>query len=121
MVSWFEIPVTDMDRAQKFYETVFKVSIKVQDFGGVLYGWFPSSPAPENCTGALIKQASYVPSKTEGTLVYFSSDDVANELEIIPKVGGTIVQGKTQISPETGYMAVFIDTEGNRVALFSRP
>ncbi|WP_430408966.1 VOC family protein [Kordia sp.] len=121
MIAWFEIPVVDMARAQKFYETVFNVSIKVQDFGGVLYGWFPPKAAPENCTGALIKQESYIPSKTDGALVYFASDDVANELEIIQKAGGIIVQGKTQISPETGYMAVFIDTEGNRVALFSKP
>lgn len=120
MVSWFEIPVTDMNRAQKFYETVFKVSLKVQDFGGLLYGWFPPKPAPESCTGALVMQESYVPSKTDGALVYFASEDVANELAIIPEAGGTIVQGKTQISPDTGYMAVFIDTEGNRIALFSR-
>ncbi|WP_046758788.1 VOC family protein [Kordia jejudonensis] len=121
MVAWFEIPVTDMDRAQKFYETVFNVALKIQDFGGLLYGWFPPNAAPGNCPGALIMQESYVPSKTNGALVYFASDDVANELELIPKAGGTVVQGKTQISPETGYMAIFIDTEGNRVALFSKP
>ncbi|EDP96103.1 putative glyoxalase [Kordia algicida OT-1] len=120
MVSWFEIPVIDMNRAQKFYETVFKVSIRVEDFGGLLYGWFPPKPATESCTGALVKQESYVPSKTDGVLVYFASEDVANELAIILKAGGTVVQGKTQISPETGYMAVFVDTEGNRIALFSR-
>ncbi|MFK7749931.1 MAG: hypothetical protein AB8B65_16175 [Kordia sp.] len=47
MVNWFEIPVEDLNRAQKFYETVFKVSIKVQDLGGLLYGWFPPKPASE--------------------------------------------------------------------------
>ncbi|HRV56048.1 MAG TPA: VOC family protein, partial [Mangrovimonas sp.] len=41
MVGWFEIPVSDMDRAQKFYETVFNVDIKTVDFGGLLMGWFP--------------------------------------------------------------------------------
>ncbi|WP_433991452.1 VOC family protein [Kordia algicida OT-1] len=88
MVSWFEIPVIDMNRAQKFYETVFKVSIRVEDFGGLLYGWFPPKPATESCTGALVKQESYVPSKTDGVLVYFASEDVANELAIILKAGG---------------------------------
>ena len=41
MVVWFEIPVTDMDRAKAFYETVFKVKLRLQDFGGLLMGWFP--------------------------------------------------------------------------------
>ncbi|AXG71735.1 hypothetical protein KORDIASMS9_03992 [Kordia sp. SMS9] len=120
MVNWFEIPVTNMERAQKFYETVFKVSIKVQNLGGLLYGWFPPKPAAENSTGALIQYESYIPSTTDGVLVYFSSEDVDEELAIIPKAGGTVVQGKTQISPDTGYMAVFIDSEGNRIALFSK-
>ncbi|MBC8756819.1 VOC family protein [Kordia sp. YSTF-M3] len=120
MVNWFEIPVIDINRAQKFYETVFKVSIKVQDLGGLLYGWFPPKPASESCTGALVEHESYVPSKTNGVLVYFASEDVDTELAIIPEVGGTIVQGKTQISPEIGYMAVFIDPEGNRIALHSK-
>ncbi len=120
MVNWFEIPVTDMERAQKFYETVFKVSIKVQNLGNLLYGWFPPKPAAESCTGALIQYESYVPSKTDGVLIYFSSEDIDTELAIIPEAGGTVVQGKTQISPDTGYMAVFIDSEGNRIALFSR-
>lgn len=120
MVNWFEIPVEDMNRAQKFYETIFNVSIKVQDLGGLLYGWFPPNPASESCTGALIKYESYVPSKTDGVLIYFASEDVDNELAIISEAGGTVVQGKTQISPEVGYMAVFIDSEGNRIALFSR-
>jgi hypothetical protein len=120
MIGWFEIPVKDMERAQRFYETVFKVSIKVQNLGGFLYGWFPPETTEGNATGALINYEAYTPSKTDGVLIYFSSEDVANELEIIPEAGGTVVQGKTQISPETGYMAVFIDCEGNRIALFSR-
>jgi predicted enzyme related to lactoylglutathione lyase len=120
MIGWFEIPVIEMNRAQKFYETVFNITIKVQDFGGVLYGWFPQTEVKGNATGALIQQKSYIPSTTDGALVYFASKNVANELEIISKAGGTIVQGKTHISPEIGYMAVFIDSEGNRVALQSK-
>jgi len=108
-----------MNRAQTFYETVFKVFIKVQDLGGLLYGWFPPKPAAESCTGALIQYESYVPSKTDGILIYFSSEDVANERAIIEETGGTIVKEKTMISPDTGYMAVFIDSEGNKNALFS--
>jgi predicted enzyme related to lactoylglutathione lyase len=109
-----------MSRAQKFYETVFKVTIHVQDFDGVKMGWFPQTGDKTIASGSLIQQESYIPSKTDGALVYFASDDVANELALIPNAGGTISQGKTHISPEIGYMAVFIDTEGNRIALHAK-
>lgn len=118
MVVWYEIPVSDMDRAKAFYEAVFKVSIQIVDFGGVLMGWFPHNEKVTGATGTLIKQESYIPSK-EGTLVYFFSEDVQIELDRVEAAGGTIYQEKTKISDEHGCMGVFIDTEGNRVALHS--
>ena len=118
MVGWFEIPVDDMNRAKAFYEAVFKVDIQVVDFGGILMGWFPDRGQVTGAQGTLIKQESYIPSQ-EGTLVYFISDNVQNELDRVEAAGGKIYQPKTQISPEHGYMAVFLDTEGNRVALHS--
>jgi len=119
MVGWFEIPVSDMDRAKAFYETVFKVEIQVMDFGGLKMGWFPSQGAEAyGSPGTLIQQESYIPSK-EGTMVYFICEDVQNELDRIESAGGKIYQSKKQISPEYGYMGAFIDSEGNRVALHS--
>jgi predicted enzyme related to lactoylglutathione lyase len=119
MVGWFEVPVNDIDRAKKFYEAVFKVDINVQDFGGTLMGWFPDRGDAPGAQGTLIKQDTYVPSQ-EGTLVYFVSENVQDELDRLEAAGGTIYQEKTQISPEHGFMAVFIDTEGNRIALHSK-
>jgi hypothetical protein len=119
MVGWFEIPVNDMDRAKAFYEAVFKVDIQIVDFGGMLMGWFPYEEGKEGAAGTLIKQDTYIPSQ-EGTLVYFICEDVQNELNRIEAAGGKLYQSKTQISPEHGFMAAFIDTEGNRVALHSR-
>lgn len=119
MVGWFEIPVSDMDRAKKFYETVFKVDIHVVDFDGILMGWFPDRGDVPGAQGTLIKQESYKPSQ-EGTLVYFISEDVQNELDRIEEAGGKLYQPKTQLSPEHGFMGVFIDTEGNRIALHSK-
>ncbi len=119
MVGWFEIPVSDMDRAKTFYEKVFQVKIDIQNFGGLQMGWFPSEDEKEGASGTLIKQESYIPSH-EGTLVYFMSDDVQNELDRIEAAGGKIYQPKTEISPEHGFMGVFEDSEGNRVALHSR-
>ena len=119
MVVWFEIPVSDMDRAKKFYETVLKIKIEIVDLGGLLMGWFPDLGKANGARGTLIKQESYIPSQ-EGTLVYFGCDDLQNELNRVEKAGGKIYQPKTEISPEHGCMGVFIDTEGNRVALHSQ-
>jgi predicted enzyme related to lactoylglutathione lyase len=119
MVGWFEIPVSNMERAKTFYESVFNLKIQVVDFGGLIMGWFPDRGEVVGAQGTLIKQDTYIPSK-EGTLVYFISDDVQIELDRIIAAGGEIYQPKTQISPEHGYMAAFIDSEGNRVALHSR-
>lgn len=119
MVGWFEIPVHNMDRAKLFYETVFNIKINVNDFGGLLMGWFPDRGEAHGAQGTLIKQDSYIPSK-EGVLIYFMSEDVQKELNKAEVAGGEIYQPKTQISPEHGFMAAFIDSEGNRIALHSR-
>jgi hypothetical protein len=119
--AWIEIPVSDMDRAVKFYETVLDVKLHLVDFGGIQMAWFPNAEDTEapGATGSLVKQESYIPSK-EGTLVYIHSENVQVELDRVEAAGGEIYQPKTQISPEHGYMGVFIDTEGNRVALHSQ-
>ncbi|MEM7087193.1 MAG: VOC family protein [Bacteroidota bacterium] len=117
-VAWFEIPVSDMTRAKTFYNKVFDIEIQVTDFGGILMGWFPDAGQVPGAPGCLVQHETYVPSH-EGTLVYFFSEDLQTELDRIEEAGGKILQPKTQISPEHGYMGVFEDSEGNRVALHS--
>ncbi|MBT8325254.1 MAG: VOC family protein [Winogradskyella sp.] len=119
MVVWFEIPVDDMDRAKAFYDKVFSVNVEIMNFGGLLMGMFPNKGPEYGATGTLIKQDTYIPSK-EGTLVYFRCEDVANELDRVEAAGGQIYQPKTKISDEHGFMAAFIDTKVNRIALHSR-
>ncbi len=109
-----------MKRAKTFYDTVFNIEIKVQDFEGTLMGWFPFANEKPGASGSLIQNEAYIPSETHGTLIYFSSDNIQDELNRVKAVGGKIIQQKTQISPEIGYMAVFIDVEGNRIALYSK-
>ena len=115
---WIEIPVSDMDRAITFYEKVLDIKMQQVDFGGIKMGWFPPAGDGMGATGSLVEQESYIPSQ-EGTLVYIGCEDVENELGRVEAAGGKIYQEKTQISEEHGYMAVFIDSEGNRVALHS--
>ena len=123
VVPWFEIPVVDMERAKQFYETVFDFTITVHDLGNLLMGWFPQPK--ENAygaTGSLVLNAEYKPSSTNGPLIYFNSTsgDISNELSRVEAAGGKILKEKTLISEETGCMALILDTEGNRIALYSR-
>lgn len=121
MVGWFEIPVENMERAKKFYEAVFRVEISLQDFEGTKMGWFPADHGKPGASGSLIQNKDwYKPSKSDGALIYFNSLDVQKELDRIEPNGGEILQQKTQISPDIGFMAVFLDSEGNRIALHSR-
>lgn len=118
-VGWFEIPVKDMDRAILFYNHVFEITLAKQDFGGLAMAWFPWNETSKGAGGSLIQDDNYKPSH-EGTLVYFSSVDVEKEINRVKKAGGKVLQQKTEISPDIGYMALFEDTEGNRIALHSK-
>ena len=123
VVSWVEIPVVNMDRAKTFYEAVFQFSITVHDLGGLVMGWFPQPK--ENtygATGSLVLNEAYKPSSTEGAVVYFnsSSGDVANELSRVEAAGGSILKNKTLIAEGMGYMALILDSEGNRIALYNQ-
>lgn len=118
-VGWFEIPVRDMDRAIQFYNRLFDIELEKQDFGGLMMAWFPWNESAKGAGGSLIKNDSYTPSH-KGTLVYFSSEDADIEINRVEEAGGKVLQKKTEISPDIGYMALFEDTEGNRVALHSK-
>jgi predicted enzyme related to lactoylglutathione lyase len=121
-ISWFEIPTTDLDRAQKFYETVFDMKMIPLDMPQLKMRMFPVDNIM-NVGGALCYSPDfYKPSSTDGPLIYLNANpDVQNILDKIEVAGGKIVVPKTEISPEYGHMAVFIDSEGNRIALHSIP
>ena len=118
-VNWFEIPVTDMDRAMQFYKAVLGYSLEAKKMDGMEIAFFPSKMEAWGCSGMLVQHEKAVPSST-GTLIYFvsPSGDLANELKKVEKAGGKVCQPKTSIK-EYGFMGVFLDTEGNSVALHS--
>jgi len=122
MVGWFEIPVENMDRAITFYETVFDVKLERHAMGLLDMAWFPLVQEGGGSPGTLVRHPDYYKPSQNGVLVYFTahSGDLANELSRVEAAGGQVLQGKTQISEDHGYMALLIDTEGNRVALHSR-
>ena len=121
-ISWFEIPTTDITRAQEFYEAIFDIKMIPLESPQIRMRMFPTE-SPMNVGGALVYNSQfYKPSATDGPLIYLNGNpDVQHILDKVEAAGGTTVVPKTQISPEYGYMAVFMDTEGNRIALHSVP
>ena len=120
MVGWFEIPVTNMERAKKFYETVFNITISVHELDGLIMGWFPSAPDKSGAMGSLVKHDLYIPSDTKGPVLYFSCKDLSIELNRVGGAGGAILQSKKEIGEGHRFMALVKDTEGNRIALHSQ-
>jgi hypothetical protein len=114
-VGWFEIPVTDMDRAVAFYENVFGFQLNRNQMGDLLMAWFPMEDGVYGSTGTLAQGEHYTPS-TDGTVVYLHVDSIETALERIEKNGGKTIVPKTGIG-EHGFIAHFLDCEGNRVAL----
>jgi len=119
-VVWFEVPVNSMTRAMAFYSELFQIELEVQDFGELKMAFLPMGDETKGAGGALIEASDHYTPSHEGALIYFFCEDVDNELSRVEDAGGEILQQKTQISPEYGYMATFEDTEGNRIALHSQ-
>ncbi|MBC5991442.1 VOC family protein [Pontibacter cellulosilyticus] len=122
VVGWFEIPANDLQRAIKFYEEVFGFKMEHHPMGELEMAWFPSDEEGKGAAGTLIHHKEWYKPSTDGVLVYFTSPsgNLANELANIEPAGGKVLQHKTLIAEDIGYMALFLDSEGNRIALHSR-
>ena len=122
-ISWFEIPTADLDRAQKFYETIFNIKLMPLDVQAIKMRMFPLENPMSGVGGALVHNAEfYKPSSTDGPLIYLNANpDVQQVLSKVESAGGRILVPKTQISEDYGHMAMFLDSEGNRIALHSVP
>lgn len=119
-INWFEIPATDIGRARKFYESIFEFKMQTMNIGdGLEMVLFPKEGG--GVGGTLIKNEEwYKPSETKGPLLYLNANpDLQLVLDRVEKSGGKVSISKRQITEDYGYMAVIIDSEGNRIALHS--
>lgn len=117
---WFEIPSTDFDRAVGFYETVMGATLRREKMGdGPTMAIFPY--AEGGVGGSVMEPSPHMLPSTDGVVIYLNAGpDLAGPLSRVEGAGGRITMPKTLICEEIGYMAHFIDSEGNRMALHSR-
>jgi hypothetical protein len=118
-LNWFEISVSDIKRATKFYETIFGIQLPRQTMMGMEMAFFPSEDMNGKVSGSLVQGPMHKPS-ADGAKIYLNGNpDLSNALGKVESAGGKVIMPKTKISDEIGYMAFFTDSEGNTVALHS--
>ena len=113
-LSWFEMPVTDIDRAVAFYSTILGTRLTaIAEADGRRFAMFP---AEEGVSGAIVQGEGYVP-RTEGTLIFLNAGGVLQPVvDRVEEAGGRVLLERMDIG-EFGVAAFIVDTEGNKVAL----
>ena len=116
-VSWFEIPAYNHFRSVAFYNYIYGIQMTSVELNGFAMGFFP---AENGIGGAIVSGPGCVPSEI-GPLMYLNGgEDLNNVLSKVDEAGGRVVMEKTFLSESAGYFAMFIDSEGNRLALHSK-
>ncbi|GAA3521403.1 hypothetical protein GCM10022393_39720 [Aquimarina addita] len=116
-ISIFEIPATDISRAIKFYKEILGVEIEKLDFPEMEMGLFPYQN--QIVTGVIIKGEGYEPSASGVTIYLNGGDNLQTILDKVEGNGGKIIIHKTLHADESGFFAIFHDSEGNKIGLHS--
>ncbi len=115
----FQIPVSDFERAHSFYSKVMNYELNKMEYGNSKLALFQFDQR-NGIGGTLIKSEGLEPSK-KGTMIYLhAGNDLQPFLERVRANGGQVINEKTPLGPDMGYFAIFDDTEGNRVGLYSK-
>ena len=116
-ISWFEIPAINFQQAVDFYNRIFKIEMETQFDGNYAMAFFP---AEKGIGGAIVTGPNSIPGVV-GPLLYLNAGkDLNRILKRVEPAGGRVVMTKTLINPESGHFAIFIDSEGNKLALHSK-
>jgi uncharacterized protein len=119
-IAWFEIPVTDFDRAKQFYSTIFDYEMSEIPMGPARMGFLLHDATNGGIGGAIIQVDGGQSPSRDGVRVYLSAGkDLSVVLARVEAAGGEICREKTLVAPEMGYFAGFLDTEGNEICLHS--
>jgi predicted enzyme related to lactoylglutathione lyase len=116
-VSIFEIPATELSRAVDFYQAILDVKIEKMEMPDMQMGIFPYEG--QMVTGVIIKAEGYQPSADGVTIYLNGGDNLQGILDKVEKNGGKVLVPKTLHADESGYFAIFLDSEGNKLGLHS--
>ncbi len=116
-VSWFEIPSLNFQQSVIFYNYIFDIEMEQNVTESNSMAFFP---VKNGIGGAIISGVGSIPSDV-GPLIYLNAgNDLNDVLNKVEPGGGRIIMKKTLISKQDGYFAIFIDCQGNKLALHSK-
>ena len=116
IINWFEIPALDLQRSVSFFNHLYSVQLEIIESND--YAMAPL-PSESGVGGAIVMGQGSIPSET-GILIYLNAtDDMQIMLTRVEEAGGRVIMGKTLISDDAGFFSLFIDSEGNKLALHS--
>jgi predicted enzyme related to lactoylglutathione lyase len=115
-IQWLEITTTNLERAKDFYSNIFNLEFQLSEMPEYKMYMF-GMPNSIGSAGALVQDNINKPS-VDGTVVYFSCENLSTELERVEGFGGKILIPRTDIG-DFGFFAQILDTEGNRIGLHS--
>lgn len=113
----FEIPATDLDRAVTFYQEILDIQIERMEFPGMAMGLFPYEN--QMVTGVIMQGEEYQPSASGVTIYFHAGDNLQTVLDQVETSGGKILVPKTPHADESGFFALILDSEGNKIGLHS--
>ncbi|MBI0398886.1 VOC family protein [Cyclobacterium marinum] len=116
-ISIFEIPATEISRAVDFYQAILDIHIEKMEFPEMQMGIFPYEE--QMVTGVIMKAEGYTPSASGVTIYLNGGDDLQVILDKVEKNGGEIIVPKSLHADESGFFAIFLDSEGNKMGLHS--
>jgi hypothetical protein len=118
-INWFEIPVTNMDRAQAFYEALLGQPLRREPMGHQTLAVLPY--AEPGVGGALIAGDHIAPPSAHGTLVYLNVNPVLEDaLARALAAGGQLVTPRVDLPEGMGSFVHVQDSEGNRIGLHAQ-
>lgn len=119
IVNWFEIPVNDIQRAREFYQSILNIQMPVSNMMDTHMAFFPFDPTTGKINGALVCSDNHIPAE-EGVIIYLNANpDLSEVLKKVTMQGGEVLMAKTEIDDESGFLAFFRDSEGNKIGLHS--
>jgi len=121
-INWFEIPVSNFERAKTFYETIFGYQMKERHGGNISMAFFQYDINEDGRGGAIVYDPEFYSPSANGALIYLNCEpDIQKVIDRVIPAGGKLLQNKTAVAAtqDLGYWALILDSEGNRIALHS--
>jgi len=119
-INWFEIPVSNFDRAKTFYETILGYTMRERQGGAMRMAFFQHDQGEEGRGGAIVYDPEFYTPSANGSLIYLNCEpEIQLVVDRVITAGGKILQNKTEVAAtqDLGYWALILDSEGNRIAL----